>query len=131
MIPYDELVASLAEWRMARGLATSAQNRPRTVPAAPAMSMPSAPVLPGSRQSGSQPAYAPPPPVFAAAAAAPLAAAAFAGEPDVAEINSFAPEFDAGDFVESEGTELRESPSVADGDIEVDDALDVLDEQDV
>jgi hypothetical protein len=115
MIPYDELVATLAQWRIERGLATNAparSARPATPPP------PAAPILPTSRQSGSMPAYAVP--------AAPVLA-----EPDVAEINSFAPEFDAGDYVETEGTELRDPSAVAEGDIEVDDALDVLDEQDV
>jgi hypothetical protein len=109
MIPYEELVSALTEWRAQKGLSTTAvRGSARAISAV--QPIPAAPVLP-----------------YAAAPAA-LAAAEIV---DVAEINSFAPEFDAGDFVESEGTELRD-PTGGGGEIDVDaDGLDVLDEQDV
>jgi hypothetical protein len=111
MIPYEELVHALAEWRAKNGLTNgpSARNLRRSAPVA--------------AQAGTA-SIVNAPPVFAQASTLESG-----GEDMTADhIAAPAPEQDGGDYEAGEGTEIRDEGT---GEIDVDaDGLDVIEEQD-
>ncbi len=109
MIPYDELVSALSQWRERQGLGVSPTRT--------------------ARRSGQ--VAAPPAPVFAAAPALAYAAVLPAA-PVLPEDEVFASDEQQLDDYDDggEGTEIRDDPATDTGEIDIDsEAVDVIDEQ--